>query len=77
MKELFLTSVVAGITFCCTLVWIGNANFHKGYTQAHEAWTQRTNQNWKEFAVAEGKAEYYLDKNNQRQWRWKELEFTP
>lgn len=23
-------------------------------------------------AVAKGKAEYYLDNNHQRQWRWKE-----
>lgn len=29
------------------------------------------NHNWREEAVAKGKAEYYLDKN-QAKWRWKE-----
>lgn len=30
-----------------------------------------TNFNWKREAVKHGKAEYYLDSNNERQWRWK------
>lgn len=27
---------------------------------------------WKKDAVKRGYAEYYLDENNDRQWRWKE-----
>lgn len=65
------------MSIVCTLILIGNADFRKGYDQAREDWTQRTNQNWQDYTVAEGKAEYYLDQNNRRQWRWKELEFTP
>lgn len=26
---------------------------------------------WKQEAYKHGKAEYYLDQNNERQWRWK------
>lgn len=26
---------------------------------------------WKERAVKQGKAEFYLDSNHNRQWRWK------
>lgn len=26
---------------------------------------------WKRDAVRNGKAEYYLDKNHKKQWRWK------
>lgn len=29
---------------------------------------------WKEDAVKAGHAEYYIDSNNQRQWRWKEIQ---
>lgn len=28
---------------------------------------------WEEATVKLGHAEYYLDENNQRQWRWKEI----
>ncbi len=26
---------------------------------------------WQNYAVKAGKAEYYLDENNNKQWRWK------
>ena len=30
-----------------------------------------TDSHWKREAVKAGKAEYYLDETNERQWRWK------
>lgn len=29
-----------------------------------------TDRSWRNEAVKQGKAEYYLDGNNQRKWRW-------
>jgi len=30
-----------------------------------------TSEEWREYSVKAGKAEYYLDENNDKQWRWK------
>jgi hypothetical protein len=31
----------------------------------------RSENSWHDKAVKSGKAEYYLDENNNKQWRWK------
>lgn len=36
-----------------------------------------TNTGWKNRAVESGHAEFYLDEDNNRQWRWLEAECTP
>lgn len=33
---------------------------------------QRVNDSWREQIEKHGAAEFYLDANNDRQWRWKE-----
>lgn len=54
----FLVGILAGIGVTI-LVW--------GETQ------QATNDSWRYQIVEHGCAEYYLDKNHERQWRWKHL----
>ena len=34
----------------------------------------RIEKEWHDEAIKQGHAEYYLDENNERQWRWKDCE---
>jgi hypothetical protein len=41
------------------------------YACGHSSGCDETREEWERKTVTDGKAEYYLDKNNERQWRWK------
>lgn len=59
-KEVFfMGAVVGGLCVLLLVLILGTA------TNAH------TERSWQDRAVKDGKAEYYLDANNVRQWRWK------
>lgn len=48
-----------------------------GYVVAgvsEELGASRRQSDWLEYTVTEGKAEFFLDAKNERQWRWKEKE---
>lgn len=58
--EMFFMGVVIGAALCIFVVLM--------LVIASGTCTERT---WQDRAVKAGKAEYYLDADNVRQWRWK------
>lgn len=61
MKE----DLTAGVTVGCVIGIIGVIISSFGVYNASET-------RWKNDAVKHDKAEYYLDQNHERQWRWKD-----
>lgn len=60
-----LISIIFPIIFAATGGYI--FGYHRGLWKGSEDRAKLIG----DFAVIAGKAEYYLDENNERQWRWK------
>ena len=61
-----------GLKLICIMFLVMAYGWFMGYVSE-----QSTSNKWKEESVKSGHAEYYLDKDNNKQWRWLPIKFKP